>query len=386
MGMGHLSPHAPLLEALSARGHDITVVSRDVARAKRAFGKMGCSILQAPVDLERPRPLYPLTVTLAQVLHNSGWWSASGLLARAESWNSLLELIRPDLVLSDFAPTLLLALRGRGIPHASLSTGFFVPPQTASLPRYWSFQQRLPDGVPHDETETLHLVNQVLEGLSGKPVKSLIELFHEGTLALLKTVPELDHFPKRESGHYLGPPPSPRGGLSPSWPAGKGPRIFAYLKPSPGLPTALQQLKQSGFRTLVVGDGITPELQKQFASPSLCFVPERLDLWEVARSCDVAINNANHGTTVHLLLAGKPVLSLPIYLEQQLIAGAVNQIGAGLAVSAQTARATKDALARLIDESSFRNAAMSFAARNQHYSMDGYLERALSELATIASI
>lgn len=386
MGMGHLSPHAPLLRALFERGHEITIVSRDVSRAAVAFAGLGCRIFQAPVDLKKPQPLYVPTVTFAQVLHNSGWWHEEALAARVASWQALLDCLQPDLVLSDFAPTLTLALRGRNLPHAALGTGFFVPPNTSALPRYWSFKDQLPAGVPQDEHATLRLVNAALKRCALPGAKHFAALFHEGVLPLLKTVPELDHYPEREGGRYLGPPPSPRGGPEVKWPAGPGARVFGYLKPFPGIETALGQLRELGLPTVIVADGLRPEVMRKFESARLRFMQERACLWQVSEQCDVALCNANHGTTAHFLLSGKPVLSFPLYLEQQLIAGAVNKIGAGLAVNPQTARATGQSLKRLLEDSSFQQAAVRFSERNQGYPMDSYLERALGALSELAPI
>lgn len=137
---------------------------------------------------------------------------------------------------------------------------------------------------------------------------------------------------------------------------------------------------------MIVADGVHPELMRKFAAPSLQFTQERVDLWKVSEECDVALCNANHGTTAHMLLSGKPVLSFPLYLEQQLIAGAVNKTGAGLAVNPKSAGATGETLKRLVQEASFRDAAESFAARHRDFTMAGYLERALSAVGEIAAI
>lgn len=59
------------------------------------------------------------------------------------------------------------------------------------------------------------------------------------------------------------------------------------------------------------------------------FENKRLDLAQVGREYDVAVLNANHGTLTELLLAGRPVLQLPLALEQRLLAEAVCRTGAG---------------------------------------------------------
>jgi UDP:flavonoid glycosyltransferase YjiC (YdhE family) len=73
------------------------------------------------------------------------------------------------------------------------------------------------------------------------------------------------------------------------------------------------------------------------ASPDRVDFEDRpLDLGAAARECDFAILNAGHGATAPMLLAGKPVLELPLQLEQSLTASAVADMGAGEAVPHKT--------------------------------------------------
>ena len=127
---------------------------------------------------------------------------------------------------------------------------------------------------------------------------------------------------------YWGPV-NGSGGKPPQWPGGRGKRVYAYLKNFPALPDLLKALNDRGNPTLVFVDGIDRATQQRFASPTLRFEDERLDLAQVGRECDLAILNANHGTLSQLLLAGRPVLQLPLALEQRLLAEAVCRLGAG---------------------------------------------------------
>ena len=62
-------------------------------------------------------------------------------------------------------------------------------------------------------------------------------------------------------------------------------------------------------------------------------VDQPVDIAAAARECDVAILNGTHASTAAVLLAGKPILQLPLFLEQQLIAQNVERLGAGLTAS-----------------------------------------------------
>src|SRR5439155_12369678 len=93
------------------------------------------------------------------------------------------------------------------------------------------------------------------------------------------------------------------------------------------------------------------------------FETEKQDLATVGRECDVAITNGNHGTTAALLLAGKPVLHVPLYLEQVMLARRVADIGAGVHLPTGQPEAMCRCLTQLLQSSHLRRSAAAFATR-----------------------
>jgi UDP:flavonoid glycosyltransferase YjiC (YdhE family) len=53
-------------------------------------------------------------------------------------------------------------------------------------------------------------------------------------------------------------------------------------------------------------------------SPTLHRAERRMDVTRAAAECDVAVLNGGHGVTAEMLLAGKPVLAVPLVLEHQM--------------------------------------------------------------------
>lgn len=384
-GMGHLAPHRKLLEALKARGHEVTVISRDVARADKAFSGLDFPVHQAPVFLGKPDPSYNPTATMAQVLHNAGLYETKALLSRTRAWDRLLEWTRPELVLMDYAPTLQLALRGSALPAAVFATGYFVPPPVVPVPVYWSMRGRLPDHVAKGEGETLAVFNEVLEARGQTPLSGLSHLWHDDFLSILKTYPDLDHYPEREGGLYVGSPPSPRG-IPARWPQSAGKRIFAYLKSSPIVGDLLEALKESGQPVLIASDGLSKSVRDLFTSEQMVFETSPVDLYEVFETARLAVTNANHGTTSHALSAGVPVLSVPLHLEQSIIAARTEALGAGLTVNPQRPGDIQGQIERLLEDGSFSKAARDFAERNRGLSMEKHLARVFQALQTIAKV
>jgi UDP:flavonoid glycosyltransferase YjiC (YdhE family) len=117
----------------------------------------------------------------------------------------------------------------------------------------------------------------------------------------------------------------------------------------------------------VHGDGADAALRSRFHAASLRFEDQPLDLAEVGRTCDLAILNGNHGTTVSMLLAGKPTLQVPIFLEQALFSQAVARLGAAIVALPDQRLDAVAGLMELLASQQHAEAARQFAARYAGY-------------------
>lgn len=132
----------------------------------------------------------------------------------------------------------------------------------------------------------------------------------------------------------------------------------------------LRFLADERLPTLVYVDGIDLDVQRQFACPTLRFEARRLDLNQAAPACDLAITNANHGTTAALLMAGKPLLQIPLVPEQSMTARTVRRLGAGLDASPKQPEMIVERLRRRLAGGEFRQAAEGPAARFAGFDAD----------------
>ena len=174
----------------------------------------------------------------------------------------------------------------------------------------------------------------------------------------------------RGQAEYWGVWPAP-GGEAPKWPGNQGKRVFAYLHAFRRLPRLLELLSQAACSTLVYTDVVDPDLQRRFESATLRFENRRLDLAAVGRECDLAILHGGHSTTASMLLAGKPILQVPLQAEQNLTSIAVVRLGAGLVVQPSEFEEVPSKLATILDlekHAQYAEAARRFAA--QHADLD----------------
>jgi UDP:flavonoid glycosyltransferase YjiC (YdhE family) len=139
--------------------------------------------------------------------------------------------------------------------------------------------------------------------------------------------------------------------------------IPQLLKPFPALPHLLTTLHGLPNPMLVYASGVDDALKNKFRSPNLQFADGPVNLVKAAKECDVAILNGTHGSAATMLLAGKPALHIPIFLEQGINAAAVAKLGAGINAMPNEPGEIAAGLHALLNLHQFGNAARAFAVR-----------------------
>jgi UDP:flavonoid glycosyltransferase YjiC (YdhE family) len=367
-GLGHTVPLSQLSRPLLAAGHEVHVALRDLSTSHAAFGDLAghprLRLWQAPIWTANLRGL-PETATYAELLFRAGFLDDRRLMGLVRGWRSLMEFVRPDLLLVDHAPTALLASRGLGIRRAAIGTGFFLPPALAPIPAFREWETVDPARVRQSEDRAVATANLVLAALGEAPIGRLHQLVETDEDFLL-TWPELDHYrhrPPSPGARYWGPLPTADQGMAPPWPAGDAPRVFAYLKPDyAAIESALEALKAAPLRTVAFVPGLPKALVQRFTSPHLAFAAGPVDMRDVCTQADAVVCNAGSGTVCTVLRAGIPVALLPMHAEQLLFSRRVAETGAGILVTETEARQKlgKHVL-RLVRETGWRDSARAVA-------------------------
>jgi glycosyltransferase involved in cell wall biosynthesis len=367
-GLGHMMQVLPLAEDLARLAHRVYVALRELDGAAAVFGRAGVRFLQAPFWVCGARR-YPKPVTYAQLLGNVGFGGDGELFARAAAWRNLFKMVKPDLVVFDHAPTALLASRGLPMRRALIGSGFCCPPDEADEDGWrWGVLRPAvaatadPAALGDAYRQILARVNRQLDQWGQPPVERLGRLYSDVDESFLTTLPELDHFPRRANAAYWGPVLCDGEGDEPQWPAGEGPRVFAYLKAFPALPGLLRALDDAGCRTVVYGAGVGGAV-RQFRSERIRLASRRLDMAKVARECDLAVLNGGHGVTAQVLLAGVPTLQIPLAQEQQMLADAVARLGAGEVADRKSPERIEAKLDAMLTDDGYRRAARALADR-----------------------
>jgi len=390
LGLGHTSRLGPLAVALARRGHEPVLALKDLTAASGpGFDGASGPILQAPVWVNEVGGL-PAPIGMAETLLRFGFYDASALAALARGWRNLVSLVRPDLILFDHAPTALLATRGLGVPRALFGDGFCSPPRAEPWPpyRWWAAGStaRHLDATRH----VLRIANEALGRLGAPPLERLSDLYATDEDFLL-ALPEIDHYPERRDSRYWGPVFASGSGIEPSWPIAGERRLFAYVSPSaPWFAALMDALKRCGASVLVFAPGVAPRTASACSGATMTVSDRPFDMARIREQCDVAVTQSGMGTASALLLAGKPQLMIPQFVERMMLARRIEALGAGIVVAADGAGIDfRRPLTRLLTDATLAAAAAAFAERHRDHdparTIDAVADRCIELAGTGAS-
>jgi len=357
--LGHVSVLLSIALTLQERSHRVRMFLRETEGVRAFQGTDQVPHEGAPIWVG-PTP-HPNPINFGQILLNFGYANPSQLEPLIEAWRE--RLAGADLIVSHCSPSALIAARTLGIPSIEISQGFHVPPAAFPTPALREWESVPIHALQAADLQSLETINATLARYRIAPLGTLGELYVSRSVLL--TYPELDTYVNRADAQYVGIAPTGEGGAVPVWPAGSGPRVFAYVYSHyVGLPNLLAALAELDVPTLAFCREIDAGLKSRYQSSTLRFSDAPMSVSAMVPQSDFVICHANHQMTAQALLAGKPLLLLPTQVEQVLIARRVERIGAGVGVAPVSP--TSDfalPLAILAEGKGHADSARAFAAR-----------------------
>jgi UDP:flavonoid glycosyltransferase YjiC (YdhE family) len=249
--------------------------------------------------------------------------------------------------------------------------GFFLPPRLTPVPAFIA-------GADHErlcrsEATLLDSINLARTHFGASRLSCFADFF-DTDLDLLTTWPEIEHYPQRTGARYWGPILSRLPGKAPDWRIGSAPRAFAYLNYRK-LEVVLQAIESSGVDALVYCPGAPEIITNRFANAHIKFSKEIYAFDRVLVEAAVLICHGNFGTVWEGLLHGKPMVCLPVHVEQSIATQRLVEFGVAIQPgSDMTVGSIKDALLRLLIHPEYRTAAQRVALKYQHHNASAHLD------------
>lgn len=387
-GGGHVQPILLVARDLAARGHEVLVLSdpcnaRDAAALDVPFRAWTTAPFQTGKtrdddrlkDYEADNPLAVIHRLLERVM-------AGPALAYANDTLAAIEAFAPDVAVSQ---ELLLgpmaAAEARGLPLALLTANIWSLPTMPGAPPFGAGM--LP--ATSDEEKAMHAMvgqmgrsffqaglpdlNAARAALGLPPLDDLFAQLDVAKAILLATSKAFDFAPEplpapfAHVGPYLA---------DPAWvepftaPSGEAPLVVVsfsslYQAQEPVLRAILAALGRLSVRGVVTtGPTIDPA---EFVAPDNVAVVRSAPHGELLKGAALFVTHAGHGSTLRPLMAGVPLLCLPMGRDQHDNAARVAHRGAGLTLPADAAPDhIAVAVRRLLDEPAFKAAAVALGA------------------------
>ncbi|MDY3556983.1 hypothetical protein R5W24_006165 [Gemmata sp. JC717] len=365
-GFGHAHNLLRVARALAADGHRPVLAAREAVAAWPLLRDASFPVLPIPVWSE-PAPAGFVAASFADILRLHGYASDRTLLPLLRQWDGILDVVRPDLVVLDYAPTLGLAAAGR-VPTVDIGNGFCQPP--ADLPAFPPyFRDQLPR-VPRGAPEDLLAAVRAAQVARGRPAPAALPGIAAGVEAFVTTVPELDPYREARRRPPVGPLVSPvaADGIAPR-------RFFAYLSAEvASTEPALTLLAAAGLDGEVYVRGATAGQRERLRGRGLTVHDTPPPLADVLPRVRAVAHHAGLGTAEAALLAGRPQLLLPEHLEHQLYASAAHRLGvAHYLAGTYPASDVAEGMRQLLDDPAFARRAAEVAADLRRRWPDGSL-------------
>jgi UDP:flavonoid glycosyltransferase YjiC (YdhE family) len=374
-GNGHLRPYLSLLRALSSEGWEVAVAQRNTSVAAGELASTGWPVFQSPVCLNEFSGISSQPASHTEIFLGFGFAHPETLVGLVSGWRAIFKAFGPDLIIGNYAPSLMLAAHASAIPAIRLGTGFNCPPHDPRTPLILPWSAGMDERIERAEALASRTANTALRAFDVAPLGSLSAAL-EGSATLLASVPALDPFAPRPASHeHLGPMPVPR------LPAvGAPPEIFASLRMDhPQAEPVLQALLSSGCRAWAYVPDATTSWCARISNDKVCVSNEPFDVTTALSGARAVVSYGGHSLSLSSLLAGCPHLMLPIEAEQAGTAMRVARLGAGIVVGREDRRSKIAAsLSRILAEPAYRTAAQTAAAAHQQFSSAAAIARAMA--------
>ncbi len=380
---GHVAKLNNIAKKLRSQNMDVYVAVQNLTGVAPLIKDTDFTLLQAPYARVRPIQEAGFQVlTYADELLPCGYQKPDELAALIRAWDGLYDLIKPDVLIANSAPTALLAARGRDMLTVTLGLGYEVPALSAPMPAFRFWEKADISAIQQHEDRIVAIINFALDMLGHKNITAIQDML-QTDLSYLTTFPEIDHYPSRTSGEYIGPFFVDDKGKEIDWlPRQEGrKRIFAYLSHGPHINSAIQALRNLPHDIILVARRLSEDQAKTIRSTNLRVLTEPVKINRLTDGADLCMTHGGTSTLVQFLNKGVPQIVLPNHIEQLMAAVRLLEYGAAAAI---TQPATPAEITNLIEQmlgnEKMRARAGEWAEKYGHHTIQAGVSRVCDDI------
>ncbi len=338
-GFGHVRRLLPLAHAAAAQGYRPLFMLGNPSEAGAFVASAGFESRAAPSprqgSLSLPRRGQVAT-TFGDILAGAGFADRQHLLEATAAWDIELGRLRPAAVVCELSPFLNLALFGTDVPVLVVGHGFILPP-----PEFAQFPPLLNRAPLYDEAKLLDIMSDVCRARA-RPAPTALPALLAGTSHAVTGLEVLDPYRQLRSRPAVGPP-AIESRLCSGEPRSQ---LFAYLLgKAPATTGIVNGLARSGVRGEVFIRGGTPLQREALSGGALRWLDRPAPVATVLERAGLIVHHGSMLTSEEALVAGKPQLVAPLYLEHLLSARTLTELGVANVIRAPR---DSDAVASLL--------------------------------------
>lgn len=372
---GHLTRHTGFAELMRKRGHTVLFAVRDSAVARSVLLPRGLAFVSAP----QPPPWGGNTAMMrsyADILIFHGMGATITAMPLFEAWEEIFRQVCPDLVVLDHSPAALVVARGLKIPTLEIASGFERPPDITPYPDFRPWLLTTGSNV-RNEARVLGVINAYGKRHAGTSTYPNLPSALKANASLLVSFAELDHYPLRRAGRYIGPITTLQDGLLVNWKNNSLPKVFVYLRKFVGMGAVLNFLSDSALDAILVCPDLSAQEATQMEAAQVQVFRQLVQLDNLLKVCDLCISHGGLGLSSLCLLSATKTLVIPTTIEQLLQANALARCGLGLALktSEVSLNRLENVVALLLTEASYTEASICLAQKYSTYDTAKVLQR-----------
>lgn len=324
-GLGHVMRLLPLARRLLERGHDVSLAACDLAAVRDALAlepAPGLRLLAAPALPAPQGEVHALGDTLRRV-----FGPPANQTVLAAAWTTLLDLLRPEIVVADHAPLLTALCLGR-LPVQVIGDPPMVPPDQAPLPPFRPGAETPPASLAAEQA-VLAEVNDLRDAAGLAPLPRLAATLRGDGRPWIGAHPAFDPYAALRADP-LDPAPEVAIALPPP-PAQRPPIALIYApKPHPVLVPLVQAVVAQGLRPRLVLRESLPALRQALlaAGTELLEQPRPRDV--LLAEARLVVHAGGMGTAMACLGTATPQIVIAAEYAGMVILTGLRGLGAGL--------------------------------------------------------